>query len=262
MMSGMVMLSFDVEEFDLPKEHGAAISVEKGAAVSAEGLKKILAVLKANRVKATFFTTVDFAKEQPELVRRIVEEGHELAGHGVNHFITDIMDARECRNYLNENFGVTVDGWRQPRMQKVDYGKLHAYGYRYDSSINPAFILGRYNNLFASRKPYIRKQIVEIPTSVATFLRIPLFWLSLHFFPIGMYLRMAEMSLKKTGYFATYFHPWEFTDLRGFQGIPGYVTHNGGDKLAKRLDRLVKELKKRKHTFVLYRDFAKQILTR
>jgi hypothetical protein len=40
-MSGKVMLSFDVEEFDLPREHGGKILVEEGAEVSAEGLKKI-----------------------------------------------------------------------------------------------------------------------------------------------------------------------------------------------------------------------------
>ena len=37
-----VLLSFDVEEFDLPKEHGGEISLEEGVKVSAEGLEKIL----------------------------------------------------------------------------------------------------------------------------------------------------------------------------------------------------------------------------
>ena len=37
---GVVLLSFDVEEFDLPREHGAEISLEEGVKVSAEGLEK------------------------------------------------------------------------------------------------------------------------------------------------------------------------------------------------------------------------------
>ena len=72
-MSGKVMLSFDVEEFDLPREHGGKISVEEGAEVSAEGLKKILELLEKYKVKATFFVTGNFAKCQPELVKRIVK---------------------------------------------------------------------------------------------------------------------------------------------------------------------------------------------
>ena len=255
-MSGKVLLSFDVEEFDLPREHGAEIGVKEGAKVSAEGLKKILDVLKENEVKATFFCTVNFAKEQPKLIRRIIKEGHEVACHGVDHFAPKPSDAKECKEYLKKVFGVKAVGYRQPRMQKIDYENLHACGYRYDSSVNPAFIPGRYNNLKTPRKPYFKDGIIEIPVSVATFMRVPLFWLALHLFPFAMYAKFAKMSLKKTGYFATYFHPWEFAELGGFKVVPAYIKKNSGDKLALRLDRLVKKLKNEGREFVGYNEFA------
>ena len=44
-MSGKILLSFDVEEFDLPREHGAEISLKKGIKVSVEGLRRILDIL-------------------------------------------------------------------------------------------------------------------------------------------------------------------------------------------------------------------------
>ena len=44
MSKAKVLLSFDVEEFDLPKEHGADISLEKGIKVSKSGLLKILKI--------------------------------------------------------------------------------------------------------------------------------------------------------------------------------------------------------------------------
>ena len=53
MMSGKILLSFDVEEFDLPREHGEEISLEEGLKVSAEGLKRILEVLNETGVKVT-----------------------------------------------------------------------------------------------------------------------------------------------------------------------------------------------------------------
>ena len=256
-MRKRVLLSFDVEEFDLPREHGGKMSVKRGAEVSAEGLGKILDVLSKNGVRATFFTTVNFAKEQPGLVKRIVNDGHELAGHGVEHFRPAAADAKKCKRYLEKEFGVKVVGWRQPRMQKIDYSLLHKWGYAYDTSVNPAFIPGRYNNLRVPRRPYLEGKIVEIPTSVATFMRVPLFWLALHLFPFGMYMRFARMSLKKTGYFATYFHPWEFADLLGFREVPGYIKRNSGDKLVERLDKLVKKLKETGCEFVEYKEFAK-----
>ena len=80
------VLSFDVEEFDLPREHGEEIPLEEGVRVSSEGLEKILEIMKKSEVKATFFVTGNFAEKNPELVRRIVREGHEVACHGVDHF--------------------------------------------------------------------------------------------------------------------------------------------------------------------------------
>ena len=39
-------------------------------------LKKILDVLKEKKVKATFFSLQDYAEKNPELVKRMIDEGH------------------------------------------------------------------------------------------------------------------------------------------------------------------------------------------
>ena len=46
---------------------------------------RILAMLDQHGTKATFFTLGWIAERYPELVRRIVAEGHELASHGYGH---------------------------------------------------------------------------------------------------------------------------------------------------------------------------------
>ncbi|WP_027513945.1 polysaccharide deacetylase family protein, partial [Rhizobium sullae] len=46
---------------------------------------QILDVLAEHRVPATFFVIGAYAKEQPELIRRIVAEGHEVANHTMTH---------------------------------------------------------------------------------------------------------------------------------------------------------------------------------
>nr|WP_289851688.1 chitooligosaccharide deacetylase NodB [Sinorhizobium meliloti] len=46
---------------------------------------QILDVLAEYRVPATFFVIGAYAKEQPELIRRIVAEGHEVANHTMTH---------------------------------------------------------------------------------------------------------------------------------------------------------------------------------
>jgi len=72
----VILLSFDTEEFDVPREHGVDFSLEQGMAVSKVGTNRILDVLKANGVRATFFCTGNFAENAPEVMRRIMDEGH------------------------------------------------------------------------------------------------------------------------------------------------------------------------------------------
>lgn len=251
-----VLLSFDVEEFDMPRERGGDISLEEGVQVSAEGLEKILDLCKKMKVKATFFCTGNFAKNRPELIKRMVKDGHEVACHGVDHFKPERTDIENSKKIVEKVAGAKVFGYRQPRMQKINYKELVANGYEYDSSVNPAFIPGRYNHLDVPRKPFKKDGIIEVPTSVATFARVPLFWLALHLFPLKIYMAGVKMSLKKTGYFATYFHPWEFADLTYFDIVPSYIKHNSGDKLVFRLEYVIGELKKYGCDFVCYKDFA------
>ena len=58
----MILLSFDIEEFDVPREHGVAYSLEEGMDVSVEGTNIILDILKRNDVRATLFCTANFAE--------------------------------------------------------------------------------------------------------------------------------------------------------------------------------------------------------
>ncbi|MDK1389253.1 chitooligosaccharide deacetylase NodB [Sinorhizobium sp. 7-81] len=46
---------------------------------------EILDLLAEHRVSATFFVIGAYAKQQPELIRRMVAEGHEVANHTMTH---------------------------------------------------------------------------------------------------------------------------------------------------------------------------------
>lgn len=46
---------------------------------------KILEVLKQNDVKATFFITAHYLNTQPDLVKQMIDEGHIVGNHTVNH---------------------------------------------------------------------------------------------------------------------------------------------------------------------------------
>ena len=52
-------------------------------------MDRILQLFSDNNTKATFFTLGWVAERYPQIVRRIVGEGHELASHGLAHFRAD-----------------------------------------------------------------------------------------------------------------------------------------------------------------------------
>lgn len=255
----MILLSFDIEEFDGPREHGVEYSLEEGMKVSVEGTNIILDVLKANDVRATFFCTANFAENAPDVMRRIMDEGHEVACHGVDHFEPKETDFEKSKEIVEGICDITVTGYRQPRMFQVKDSEIKRVGYLYNSSLNPAFIPGRYMNLKTPRTWFYKDGVMQIPASVTPLVRFPLFWLSLHNLPEGIYHWMVRRVLKKDGYFVTYFHPWEFYELKDHPEfkMPFIIKNHSGRQMAERLDRLVRMLKDKNHTFITYDEFVK-----
>ena len=254
----MILLSFDTEEFDVPREHGVDFSLEEGMRVSVEGTRRILDCLKANGVKATFFCTANFATNAPDTMRRIMDEGHEVACHGVDHWRPEASDVERSKQIIERLTGRAVAGYRQPRMFPVNDSDIERAGYKYNSSLNPAFIPGRYMHLSAPRTWFMRGGVMQIPASVTPWLRFPLFWLSLHNLPERLYHSMVRRVLRHDGYFVTYFHPWEFYELGEHPEfrMPFIIRNHSGMEMAARLDRLIKMLRNDGQPFVTYSEFV------
>ena len=98
---------------------------------------------------ATFFTLGWVAERHPQLVRRIVEGGHELASHGWDHRLATsfapeafAQDVGRTRRLLEDLGGVPVLGYRAPTFSigpanPWAFAMLAREGYRYSSSTFP-----------------------------------------------------------------------------------------------------------------------------
>ena len=253
-----VLLSFDTEEFDVPREHGVDFTLADGMGVSVIGTRRILDVLKSNGVRATFFCTGNFAVEAPDMMHRIMDEGHEVACHGVDHWEPKPSDYVRSKEMVEGVTGLTVNGYRQPRMNNIDGAAIKAAGYRYNASLNPGIVPGHYMHLNLPRTWFVSDGMMQIPASTTPWVRFPMFWLSLHWLPEWLYHYLTRQVLRHDGYFTTYFHPWEFYELGEHpeMKMPLHTCHNSGQKMADRLDRLIKMLLRRGHEFITYMEFA------
>jgi len=256
----MVLLSFDIEEFDMPLEYKGEITFEEQILISQNGLKKILDILKKHEIKATFFSTVIFAKRSTFLINRLLDEGHELASHTWYHSRYENKHLKESREELGKLFSTKIIGIRIPRMRAVDNREVFKAGYSYNSSVNPTWLPGRYNNLQVPRTYFKDKNVLQIPASVSPFFRIPLFWLSFHNFPLWIYKILAMLTLKNDKYLNLYFHPWEFSNIKNKSyNLPSFTTVNTGDAMVRRLDNFISWVKEKNYTFVTFQQFQERI---
>ena len=115
----------------------------------AANMDKVLALFDETNVKATFFILGWVAERYPQIVRNIVDNGHELASHGYGHQrVTDLSrdqfreDISSAKKILQDLSGLAVKGYRAP---SYSIGKdniwalevLAETGHEYSSSIYP-----------------------------------------------------------------------------------------------------------------------------
>lgn len=249
-----ILLSFDVEEFDMPLEYGFPIAVAQQMQKGKLGLDRLMPLLSDPSIRSTLFTTANFANQYPEIIQQLSQK-HEIASHTFYHSSYQTIDLKNSRERLSELIGKQVVGLRMPRMKQVPVSDIVNAGYGYDASIHPIWLPGRYNNLHLPRNPYVDNGLFRIPASVSTFFRIPLFWLSFKNFPYSLYLQLAIHALKSQGFLSLYFHPWEFVDIHGFN-LPSYTIKGCESTLFERLNQLVQDLKSHGE-FITYQDFAR-----
>lgn len=87
---------------------------------------RLLDILKQRNIKATFFVVGRSAKTYPQIVRRIVEEGHEIGNHTWSHASLTSRSDEQIRKELQttEDALVAAAGYR-PHIVRPPYGAVN-----------------------------------------------------------------------------------------------------------------------------------------
>lgn len=237
-MSRYILLSFDVEEFDIPLEFKQPITPSEQIRIGKSGLDAIAPILE--NYTTTLFTTANFADHFPNEIKALANK-HEIASHTYYHGYYEDAHLLQSKLRLEAITEKKITGLRMPRMRPVSMHAVAEAGYDYDSSVNPTILPGKYNNLHLPRIKYFDAPMWRIPASVTPHLRIPLFWLSAKNIPFAIYKQLCIQTLKKDEVLCLYFHPWEFTDIKGF-GLPAYIRRFAGQPFIEMISGLLKTL--------------------
>jgi polysaccharide deacetylase family protein (PEP-CTERM system associated) len=188
-------------------------------------IDRILQLLAEHGVHATFFTLGWVAERYPDMVRRIVAAGHELASHGYEHeragsleaeaFFADVALAKAV---LEDIAGTAVCGYRAPSFSIGDHNRwtydcLARAGYRYSSSVYP-IRHDHYGSPKGARFAHMaHSDVLEVPIATARVFRTNLpaggggYFRLLPYCLSRWLLQRVNQRDAEAAIF--YFHPWE-----------------------------------------------------
>lgn len=227
-------------------------------------VERILALFDRHNVKATFFTLGWVAERLPDMIRRIVANGHELASHGWQHtrvsaqqpdtFRDDII---RTRTLLEDIGSVAVQGYRAASYS-IDNSTPWAHeiladaGYRYSSSIVPVKH-DHYGIPDAERFAFSTAagRITEIPVTSINLAGRNINcggggWFRLFPYAFSRWaLSRVNQHEGQSGLF--YFHPWEIDPaqprLEGLNAKTRFRHYLNLTRMESRLDRLLEDFR-------------------
>ncbi len=145
--------------FDRPPDDGAAYLT---------GIPRALEIFADAGARCTFFLIGEEAARHPDVIREVVNRGHEVASHSMTHGLpfSDLDESRtrlevhDSRELLESLAGEPVLGFRAPNWD-VSPGLMDSLidaGYRYDASAYPSILLPLLRRAIARRSAGGRAQ--------------------------------------------------------------------------------------------------------
>lgn len=221
-------LSVDVEEWFQVGAFESVIAKADWDALNSRvdyNTNKVLDLFGESGVKATFFTLGWVAKRHPALVRRIANEGHEVASHGWDHDRVFTMtveafraDLKVAQAALEDASGQQVTGYRAPSFS-IDtrtpwaHQVLAEEEYRYSSSVAPLTHdhYGWADAPTHAWHPVAGSDLIELPITLASFAgrKITAGGGFFRLLPGAITDRAVERANGEKRPAVFYFHPWE-----------------------------------------------------
>jgi polysaccharide deacetylase family protein (PEP-CTERM system associated) len=186
---------------------------------------RLLELFEQKQAKCTFFTLGWVAERCPNLIKAIVDQGHELASHGFSHQRATIMtpeqfrdDVSKSKQILEDAAGQEIIGYRAPSFSVNDsntwiYEVLSDLGFIYSSSTYPVehdlygvpnwprFKYERPEGIIEIPVPTMRSKEKNTGIGGGGYFRLYPYWLSKR--RIDKYLTTEKQP------YSFYFHPWE-----------------------------------------------------
>ncbi len=222
------LLTFDIEEWFHANYDGVRPDLSLGSNFRAN-MDVLLDLCARTGSKATFFTLGYIGEHYPDVVRKIAEQGHEVASHGYAHELAYKQtrqqfhdDVKRSIDILEQIVGHQVRGYRAPSWsiveRNLDYLEvLEELGLQYDASIFPVktFLYGIPTAPRHIHHPIVNGrelQLYEVPMSVTRLLNRNVGYSGgfyFRFFPSWLIKQAIRKANREGSPSIVYLHPRE-----------------------------------------------------
>lgn len=249
----MILLTFNIINPDRVFENTGTLKSEELLEITIQNTKALLRSLESQEILATFFIEISIIPYLDKLVKKIINEGHEISFYNIDSTIEEIELIKKNTEDL---IGKQIRGIRM-KETAFDLSIVQSLRFTYVSLIEETALIFPFKR-FERKAPYTEEHGLSIlHESISPYSQIPYNDFIFQMIPLSYYESMVIETIKKDEFVLVYLNSWQFTDFEKFKfEIPFYKKFRSGKKLQDKVDQFLIWMNENELASARIKDFA------
>lgn len=248
----MILLTFNIINNKPETTSGSLLSDEKLLEITISNTNAIIRLLELHDIRCTFFIDVVLVGSLPQLMKKLVSKGHEVALYNNGSSREAVAEAKDFVEKITEK---PVRGIRR-KTARLSVLQLKELGFMYISDVENAGILFPFRRLERTTEIFEEAGLSIIPESISPYSQIPYNDFVFQMLPMEYYKSMVAETLKNEEFVMIYLNTWQFTDHKDHQlKIPFYRKLNTGKKMEDKLERFLAWIDEKEYATTRIKDY-------
>ena len=249
----MILLTFNILNLKDSAGNVEELTHAENLEITIQNTNAILRSLDSADILATFFIEISIIPELKLLIKKINQQGHEVAFLNIDSTKEEIESVKiNTQDFI----GKRIRGIRL-KEGSFTFSELHHLGFTYvslDDDIKLLFPLKR----FERKAPFTEQNgLIILHESISRYSQIPYNAYIFQALPLPFYKTMVIETIKKDEFVLIYLNSWQFTDFQKYDyGLPFHKKYKTGKKLHDKLDRFLDWMNEEQIAYSRIKDFA------
>ncbi|WHF52014.1 polysaccharide deacetylase [Chryseobacterium gotjawalense] len=249
----MVLLTFNIINPDWAFKNIGGLRNQDLLEITIQNTKAVLRSLESKEIRATFFIEISLIPQLDTLIKKIIDEGHEISFYHIDSSLEEIERIKKNTEELIEK---QIRGIRM-KENAFDLNEILHLRFTYVSLIEETSFAFPFKR-FERKAPIIEKNGLSIlHESISRYSQIPYNDFIFQIMPLSYYEKMVVETIKKDDFVLFYLNSWQFTDFdKDKFEISFFKKYNSGQKLQDKLEAFLTWINEAELAHSRMKDFA------